>query len=62
MRFEGSLRIEIFFFGKCIGQEQGEGYPGQEEDTMKKVTSAFKIRAHPKTSASRALCVPLYVD
>ena len=42
MRFEGSLRIEIFFFAKCIGQEQGEGYPGQEEDTMKRLCQRLR--------------------
>ena len=41
MRFEGSLRIEIFLFGKSIRQEHGTL---GREDTMRKAKSVYTSR------------------
>jgi len=39
MRFEGSLRIEVLFFGKCIRQDHGT--QGTEKDAMRKATPVY---------------------
>jgi hypothetical protein len=42
MRFEGSPRIEIFFFDKCIRQDHGT--LGTEKDTKTKATLVYTPR------------------
>ena len=53
MRVEGSLRIEILFFGKCIRQEQGTL---DREDTIRKATSVYTPRTSVSLKRLRGTC------
>ena len=53
MRFEGSLRFEIFFFGKCTRQEHGTP---DREDTMRKAKSVYTLEQVCRSNVYGGTC------